>query len=229
MALIDNLFDKNNGNYTIPLAIIPPEWQDYMNSIYSEPDPKEKIQTTTNRVSETIKCAILDSGIMTHHPLIKDEKRIVEIKDFTGEGIEDESGHGTIVTLITLLTLPSDFNIEFYIGKVLDKVGKGYEEEILNGFRWAAKKGVDYINFSAGIERDYKCDGTCDFCISLKKISEENRLIIITAAGNKLEKYYCPAILDGKHHGIVATDSFSNSDFKRTTVYMPGEFVFVKI
>lgn len=38
--------------------------------------------------------ALVDSGVLANHPLLRD--RVVEVVDFTGEGVEDRSGHGTI-------------------------------------------------------------------------------------------------------------------------------------
>jgi hypothetical protein len=48
---------------------------------------------------DAIAIAFLDSGVMTAHPVIS--QRLRSSVDFTGEGIEDLNGHGTMVTLLS--------------------------------------------------------------------------------------------------------------------------------
>src|SRR5687768_6490058 len=44
-----------------------------------------------------VKVAVIDSGIDTNHPQLR--HLVVKQKDFTGEGLQDELGHGTRVAL----------------------------------------------------------------------------------------------------------------------------------
>jgi len=131
--------------------------------------------------------AILDTGMLTHHPFI--HKRIVASVDFTSEGPEDQNGHGTIVTLLFLSIAPgaSILNV-----KVLDRDKEGLEEDLIKGLRWAQENGATSINLSLGIEREEGCGGTCDVCREATRIVKSG--VIITAAkGNTPGLISCPA------------------------------------
>ena len=51
-----------------------------------------------------IKVAVIDTGVLSNHPMIR--QSLIDFKDFTGEGAEDLSGHGTMVALIMLANSP---------------------------------------------------------------------------------------------------------------------------
>src|ERR1035441_5261687 len=78
------------------------------------------------------KCAILDTGMMLDHPLIK--RNLAESVDLTGEGPDDLNGHGTIVTLLALLTAPDSTLLNI---KVAGSDGFGDEENLIRGMEIA--------------------------------------------------------------------------------------------
>lgn len=166
-------------------------------------------------------CAVLDTGIMKEHPVIKG--KIIKQIDFTGEGVEDLNGHGTIVALIIMHT---SLNTKLINVKVLDKNNNGYEDDLIAGMIWAAKQGADVIGISAGIERE--CNGECLLCRIANTIVAMYDTIITTAAGNNPNTTSCPA----KAESVF---SFGATDYKgkkiagyssKADFYSPGALIF---
>jgi len=103
---------------------------------------------------EGIKVAILDTGVDTDHPDLADA--IVETEDFTGDGIEDENGHGTHCAGVVGARLNGVGFVgvapksELMIGKVLDNNGSGAFSWISEGVYWATESGANIISMSLG-------------------------------------------------------------------------------
>ncbi len=112
--------------------------------------------------------AILDTGIDTTHPDLKD--RILDGKNFTQEGTEndytDRNGHGTHVAGI-IGASENDAGVvgvapevKFVIGKVLDGEGSGDYDGIIRGIQYAINwrgkndERVRVINMSLGGSED---------------------------------------------------------------------------
>lgn len=138
-----------------------------------------------------VKVAVIDTGLMLDHPWIK--RSIENSKDFTGEGIEDLNGHGTMVALILLATSPdaSLFNV-----KVMDSEGRGSEENLIKGIQWAVKEGAKIINLSGGVYWKkwgiWDCKGDCKICRAAEDAAKAG-VLVVAAAGNEPGKTYCPA------------------------------------
>ena len=105
-----------------------------------------------------VKVAVLDTGIDTDHPDLSDA--IVDMQDFTGEGIEDGNGHGTHCAGI-IGARQNDIGFvgaapeaELLIGKVLRNDGQGWMGWITAGIDWAMSKGADIISMSLGASVD---------------------------------------------------------------------------
>jgi hypothetical protein len=84
------------------------------------------IDKNPNVVSPT-RMAVLDTGLMLHHPQI--ERALDESVDFTGEGPEDLNGHGTLVALAMLRHSPSLYR--FFNVKIMDAKRRGTEEDLV--------------------------------------------------------------------------------------------------
>jgi subtilisin len=101
-----------------------------------------------------IKVAVLDTGIDTDHPDLKDA--IADSKDFSGDGIEDANGHGTHCAGVIGARMNGVGFVgvapqcELLIGKVLNNSGSGSYESIAGGIDWAVAQGADIISMSLG-------------------------------------------------------------------------------
>lgn len=107
---------------------------------------------------EGIKVAILDTGIDTDHPDLAGA--VVEARDFTGEGIEDENGHGTHCAGIVAARangvgfVGAAPKCELIVAKVLDAVGRGTLARVAAGIDWAVAVGADILSLSLAAEAD---------------------------------------------------------------------------
>ena len=103
---------------------------------------------------EGIKVAVLDTGIDEDHPDL--DGAVLDTRDFTGDGIEDEDGHGThCAGIIAARNNNVGFvgvapKCELLIGKVLNNNGNGSYEWIARGVDWAHSEGADIISMSLG-------------------------------------------------------------------------------
>lgn len=103
---------------------------------------------------EGVRVAVLDTGIDTDHPDLKDA--IVATKDFTGDGIEDVNGHGTHTAGVVGARLNNIGFVgvaprtELLVGKVLGNDGRGAFEWIAQGIDWAVSEGAHIISLSLG-------------------------------------------------------------------------------
>ena len=97
--------------------------------------------------------AILDTGVSLNHPDL--QGAIAGHRDFTGEGIEDNVGHGTH-TAGTVAARANDIGVlgvapqsSLFIGKCLTRSG-GSDQWIGAAIRWAVDQGARLINLSLG-------------------------------------------------------------------------------
>jgi tetratricopeptide (TPR) repeat protein len=137
--------------------------------------------------TDAIKSAIIDSGVASKHPQLSGH--VAGAIDFTGEGTEDISGHGTAVALIAIARA---FNKDIPIfnkpslcilsAKVVDSTERIREDNVIKAIKWAAAQGAATINLSLGFK------GTLAehrmLCDVIRLIGEEQDIIVHAAAGN---------------------------------------------
>jgi|GEM_PF-1186213 tetratricopeptide (TPR) repeat protein len=111
--------------------------------------------------TNSVQIGIIDSGIMIDHPQIKG--LIAGSKDFTGDGIEDRIGHGTLVTLIFLYGVEESSDVpevpSIIVAKVARKDGRILQEDVIKAIDWIAGYNVLLINISIGFHgspQDYE-------------------------------------------------------------------------
>lgn len=216
------------GEYTVPIRqdqAFYEKWHlDILMHLYIESHPSANqeeaflaaqadLNSMRNKKSDT-SIAIMDTGLLYEHPLLKD--CIEESVDFTGEGVEDYNGHGTIVALLartSIPLIPSMINV-----KVCDASGMGIPEDLVRGLEWL----IDYkkrrniqnliANLSLGVySTDWlgrECKGDCEVCRAAIKAAESGIRLSI-AAGNKPGMTTCPARvkLTKKVSGIMVTSA----------------------
>ncbi|MFC3890986.1 S8 family serine peptidase [Lentzea rhizosphaerae] len=127
--------------------------------------------------------AVLDTGYDPKHPdlagIVKGEK------DFTGEGIVDNVGHGTHVAS-TVAGRGTKYagvakGADLLIGKVCQTGGCRFDA-ILAGMQWAADSGAEVVNMSLG---GGPGDGVSNpLEIALNRLSAEKGTLFVVAAGN---------------------------------------------
>jgi serine protease AprX len=134
-----------------------------------------------------IKVAIVDTGIDPNHPDFAG--RIVQSKDFTGEGDVDKNGHGTHVAGIVGGSGAASQgkyrgvapDCSFYIAKVLRANGSGRTSDVMSGVEWSVEQGAQVVNLSLG--SDGACDGT-DALSVLCDAAVARGVVLCVAAGN---------------------------------------------
>ncbi len=171
---------------------------DFVKSV--EPDAEVKIvlaqsalQIDANRVwleygvkGENVTVAVLDTGIDNEHP---DLQNVVLEKDFTGEGTDDENGHGTHVASIIAGSGKSSGGLYKGIApkarlmdiKVLNKDGSGRLSDVIAGIEYAVMHGADVISMSLGAA--VPCDGL-DAASLAADAAVERGVVVVVAAGN---------------------------------------------
>jgi subtilisin family serine protease len=104
----------------------------------------------------TIKAAILDTGIDLDHPdlldNIKGSVNLIKPK----KSADDDNGHGTHVAGIIAASdndigvIGTGPEIHLYVVKVLDKKGKGWLSDLVEGLEWCIQNEVQVVNLSVG-------------------------------------------------------------------------------
>jgi serine protease AprX len=134
-----------------------------------------------------VKVAIVDTGIDPAHPDFAG--RIAQRANFTSEGPNDGHGHGTHVAGIiggTGAASGGRFKgvapeCSFYIAKVLNSNGSGYESDVIAGVEWAAEQGAQVMNLSLGA--DGSCNGTDAMSVACDAAVAQG-VVVCVAAGN---------------------------------------------
>ncbi|MFC0114460.1 S8 family serine peptidase [Kibdelosporangium aridum] len=143
--------------------------------------------------------AVLDTGYDPEHPdlagIVKGEK------DFTGEGIRDNVGHGTHVAATVAGRGKASGGkytgvakgADLLIGKVCMTFGCPFDA-ILEGMQWAADSGAKVVNMSLG---GGQSDGTDPMSAAVNRISAEKGTLFVIAAGNSANsRVSAPAAAD---------------------------------
>lgn len=183
---LNDVYDRMTGTYFVPYS--------------PETSPPAQIGDTDAR--DFPLTAIVDSGVLSHHPIIK--KSLRASADFTGEGPEDLYGHGTIVALVYLRTVPTRAPI--LNAKALRRTGTGTPHSLTSAIDWSAKNGAKVINVSAGVfpgcrsvreigqettSEAESCEQT-PICETVSKVTKEGSHVV-AAVGNRPGRIACPA------------------------------------
>lgn len=134
-----------------------------------------------------VRVAILDTGIDLTHPDFQGRLSQNQVADFTGQGVQDNFGHGTHCAGIACgPQAPANggprygvaFGADLFIGKVLDNCGSGIEGSILQGIQWAINQGCRVVSMSFEAPgQDPAYNGVGDNALA-------NNTLLIAAAGN---------------------------------------------
>ena len=242
---IVQILDSEPGKAGSSLGMLrDPITGEYRNPLFSQQmlDYRASFLALGKNESPGYVCAIIDTGLMHDHPMIKG--KIIGEVDLAGEGAEDLNGHGTAVTLILLMY---QSNLKLLNVKALDAQGRGTEKNLIAAFKWIIdwkKTNLPdermFINISAGVYKErwgfFPCKGSCKIC----KVADEavaNDIFVFAAAGNEQGRTACPANaksvvpvasvkLDGarlKNSGNAEIESFGNIIFGKHDDYTQSE------
>jgi len=151
------------------------------------------LQIKANRVwlehgieGKNIRIAVLDTGIDNNH---QDLQNVILEKDFTGEGTDDEHGHGTHVASIIAGSGKSSAGLYKGIAskaslmdiKVLNKQGSGRLSDTIAGIEYAVINNADVISMSLGAI--IPCNGL-DATSLASDVAVKKGIVVVVAAGN---------------------------------------------
>ncbi len=154
---------------------------------------------------EGAKVAILDTGIDPDHQDLANA--IADQNDFTGDGIEDENGHGTHCAGIVGARLNGVGFVgvapksELLIGKVLDNNGSGTYSWISEGVYWAVESGANIISMSLG------GSGSDPELYKAIQHALYYGAFVICAAGNEGSLFMNSIGYPGKYGGVITVAS----------------------
>ena len=195
--------DLSNEKQLGKLAEDIPERINWAGSILGIPDVWRLTQ------GEGVKVAILDTGVDTDHPDLADA--IIESKDFTGDGIEDENGHGTHCAGVVGARLNGVGFVgvapksELMIGKVLDNSGSGAYSWISEGIYWATESGANVISMSlGGAGSDAELYKAIQFALF-------HGVFIVCAAGNEGSLFANSVGYPGRYGGVITVASHDSN------------------
>ena len=151
------------------------------------------LQINANRVwlehgieGKNIRIAVLDTGIDSNH---QDLQNVILEKDFTGEGTDDEHGHGTHVASTIAGSGKSSAGLYKGIApeaslmdiKVLNKQGSGRLSDTIAGIEYAVINNADVISMSLGAI--IPCNGL-DATSLASDVAVKKGIVVVVAAGN---------------------------------------------
>lgn len=171
-SYLRDLRDPRSGAYLAPVSLLPG-----VGSVHAD-----GVTGAGQRI------AVLDTGVWHEHPVIR--ASLDEAIDLTGEGPDDQSGHGTVSALIALSAAPQARLVSI---KVLDRRGRGSKQRLIDGLERARSAGLRTINLSAGVF-DTSCRGDCALCAATRACNDAGSLVV-AAAGNRAGVTACPAKL----------------------------------
>lgn len=156
-------------------------------------------------MGEGIRIAVLDTGVDRDHPDLKTAIR--DTHDFTGDGIEDENGHGTHCAGIIGARLNGVGFVgvapksELLIGKVLANNGSGSYSWITDGIYWATENGAHIISLSLGGEfSNHELYKAIQYALY-------HGVCVICAAGNDGSLFRNSIGYPGRYGGVITVAS----------------------
>ncbi len=164
-------------------------------------------EETTGSASVII--GIVDTGIDLGHPDLKN-KVVGTGRDFVnGDSVAaDDHGHGTMVAGVAGAETDNGegiagvgWNCRLLPVKVLDALGLGTEDKIVQGLLWAVENGAKVISLSFGAPTTGQA-----LKDAIKRIVETDGVVVIAPTGNDNTAVYSPASLDSYVLAVAATD-----------------------
>ncbi len=144
---------------------------------------------------------VLDTGALTDHPLLAG--CIEQTVDFTGEGIEDQVGHGTGCALRARIVPMGGCRPRLILGKIFGEDRQQVPRNLVRGIDWASDFATKhqlttYVMIRLGIyNRRWlglrSCDGSCEVCKAALRAIDNPLVLVDAAPGNRAGQCACPA------------------------------------
>jgi len=159
--------------------------------------------------SSGVVIGIVDTGIDLTHPDLKN-KIVGTGRDFVNNDFvaSDDYGHGTMVAGVAGAETNNGegiagvgWNCRLLPVKVLDALGEGTEDRIIQGILWAVENGAKVICLSFGAPTTGQA-----LTDALKKVVETNGTLVVSPTGNDNAAVASPASLDSYVLAVAATD-----------------------
>ncbi len=130
----------------------------------------------------------MDTGIDSGHPALAG--KVTATADFTGEGPQDDVGHGThVASLVAGSGAGADGArqgvapaAELISGKVLNAAGEGTESSVIAGMEWAVGQHADLVNLSLGGRAERFGDDL--MAAAVDRLTAQSGALFVVAAGN---------------------------------------------
>jgi len=165
-----------------------------LRELQQEAEEIEDWESDEDEPEQSILIAVVDSGILSNHPVLRG--RIAAQEDFTGEGLEDRSGHGTYVALALAQATPP--TVQLLVAKVAGKDGTVHKDAFIRALLWAADRGASIAYAYVGFVGDALTHH--DLCEAIEEVHD---LTIFAAAGTLgPDVDVFPAHCDG--HAVIA-------------------------
>jgi subtilisin family serine protease len=132
-----------------------------------------------------LQIGVIDSGILADHPQLRGLVRAT--RDFTGEGIRDRIGHGTVVAILTQpapevlrkLKIEDPVAFPLLIAKVAHADRTVQKDDLMLAIDWIVKQGASVVNLSLGFK-----ESEGDFSDLCAMIANKKDTLFVAAAGN---------------------------------------------
>lgn len=206
-SILPKLFDQASGAY---LSCGTPAW------LASGTYPG---QGASGAFDSATRFAVIDSGVVSGHPLIA--PCLEAAVDFTGGGAQDEYGHGTWVSLVLIAHATQPVRI--LSARVLTRDGTGNSRSLVKAIKWAIGQRVAIINLSVGVNHFCWWD-RCAVCRAAAEAVKAG-IFVTAAGGNTPGKTACPAKLGKSRRGLLWCIDPSPPNVGKATVYFGGRVV----
>ncbi|MBK8099394.1 MAG: S8 family serine peptidase [Planctomycetes bacterium] len=142
------------------------------------------------RTGKGVRVAVLDTGLASDHPDFRNRSVISE-SFVPGDGVEDENGHGThaagIVVGPLLPRIGAAYGVapdaELLVGKVLNRNGRGSDDQILAAIDWAVDQRAQVVSMSFGSPRRVGEPYAAAY-ESVARLLLRAGVLVVAAAGN---------------------------------------------
>lgn len=198
---LTEIYDAATSAYSVPWPVSP--WRQ-LTGLRANPERWQRtiLDPLPRDMDAEIRCAIVDTGVLTHHPLMRG--RLLAAEDFTGEGADDDVGHGTHQALQTAMDVPW---IAIVVARVIGQRQVGYEEQVARvarGIDWAAEQEPRVLQLALG-RRGPAVDADEPLIAAIRRALDAGIHVVVAGEAQ------FPAASDERIHALGRDDDARNA------------------